>query len=130
MNGRSEFLREIPRFLLAGILNVGSTYVIYRVLLLATSYAAAYTIAYVAGIGISYFLNTLYVFREAPSKRAAAQYPLVYVVQYVVGLAALHALVRYAGVDSRFAPLITLLITVPISYLLARRVIRAGRAAR
>lgn len=124
MSGRTGHFQEIPRFVIAGILNTGSTYLIYRLIMLATPYATAYTLAYLAGIGISYLLNTYYVFRTSPSKRAAAQYPFVYVIQYLVGLGALHLLVRYAGVDARIAPLLTLLVTVPMSYVLSRRVIR------
>ncbi len=119
-----NILEEVPRFLVAGLINTGSTYLIYRLIMLATPYAVAYTASYIAGIGISYLLNTYYVFREAPSKRTAARYPLVYVLQYLVGLGALHLLVRYAGVDARIAPLLTLVVTVPLSYVLSRRVIR------
>lgn len=120
--------REVPRFLVAGVINSVMTYLIYRLILLATPYSVAYTVAYVAGIGISYALNTYYVFREAPSARSAAQYPFVYLLQYLVGLGALHLLVRYAGMDARIAPLLTLLVTVPMSFVLSRRVIR-GKAS-
>lgn len=112
---------------MAGVINSVSTYVIYVLIVLAAPYAVAYTISYVAGIGISFLLNTSYVFRAAPTKRAAAQYPFVYAVQYLVGLIGLHLLVRYLGVDARIAPLITLLVTVPLSFVLSRRVIR-GRS--
>lgn len=127
MTLRAEVVREIPRFIVAGVVNTAATYVIYRLLLLTLPYAGAYTAAYITGIGISYLLNTYYVFRETASKRSAAQYPFVYVLQYLVGLGALHLLVKYAGMDARFAPLVTLLVTVPLSYFLSRRVIRGKR---
>lgn len=128
MSGINEIFEELPRFVIAGIINTGTTYLIYRLTMLATPYAVAYTASYIAGIGISYLLNTYYVFREAPSKRTAAQYPLVYLVQYLVGLGALHFLVRYAGMDARIAPLLTLVVTVPLSFVLSRRVIRGKRS--
>ncbi len=120
-----RYLRaDFVRFIVAGALNTGATYIIYRLILLAAPYAFAYTIAFVAGIGISFLLNTTYVFRTAPTVRAAAQYPLVYAVQYLAGLLGLYALVQYLGVDARIAPLITLLLTIPLSFVLSRRVIR------
>lgn len=120
-----KFGREVYRFLLAGLLNTGLTYAIYLLLLPFTGYFWAFSIAYVAGIFVSYALNTGFVFRVRRSLRGAALYPLVYVVQYLVGLAALDAAIRYLGMPKPLAPLASIIVTVPVTFFLTRTLLRS-----
>ena len=120
--GRYEF----GRFLIAGGVNTAISYVIYLVALLAVSYRVAYTISYAAGILISYLLTSRFVFQRKLALRAALQYPVVYLAQYVLGLALLTILVDKLRMDRRLAPAITVICTIPVTFVLSRLVI--GRA--
>lgn len=113
------------RFLVAGVANTGLTYVVYLALLAAAPYRVAYTGSYAAGIVLSYALNTFYVFREPWSWKKLAAFPLVYVVQYLVGLVVVSLLVEVAGVPTTIAPLAAVLITLPTTYLASRAIIKA-----
>ena len=75
------------RFLIAGAVNTLLTVVLYLGLLDLMSHAAAYTVAFVTGIVISYLLNRSFVFRSNGGLDTVVLFPLVYVVQYIVGLA-------------------------------------------
>jgi putative flippase GtrA len=84
---------------------------------------AAYSVAYVLGIASSYAINVIFVFQARGSLKTALKFPLVYAIQYVVGLAILSSLTHY-GVDSRLAMLLVIAVSVPLTFLLTRFVLR------
>lgn len=120
---RHEFLR----FLVVGAINSAAAYLTYLLFLLFLPYPVAYSISYLAGICYSYYLNVRVVFRSQLQLSSALSYPAVYVVQYVLGLALLYLLVTYGRVEKAFAPLIVVVLTIPLTYLLSRRLLRRRR---
>lgn len=114
---------EAGRFLLAGAANTAATYLIYLMLLPVLGYVAAYSTCYVAGILFSYALNTVFVFRTAPTARSVLLFPLVYVVQYLVGLGVLDGSIRYLGVPRPAALAVSIAVTIPLTFILARAVL-------
>ena len=114
----SRFLR----FVLSGGINTIVTYAIYLILLLIIDYKLAYTAAYVSGIALSYLLNRVFVFRTHRGWSSALLFPLVYLAQYLVGLAAVWVWVGQFGFPEPFAPLVAIAITIPMTYLLSKLV--------
>lgn len=115
---------EILRFLIVGAANTILTYALYLALLPLTGYAAAYTIAYVAGIAIAYMLNTQLVFRARRTLASLTLFPMIYVVQYATGIAALYLAVNLFGVPERIALIASIVVTVPITFQLNRLVLK------
>jgi putative flippase GtrA len=114
---------EIARFLLGGASTTLVSYAIYFVLLRWLPYVFAYAVAYASGIVWSYLMNTLFVFRHRPSLMRAALFPLVYVAQYIIGTALLVLLVEGLHLSQALAPLAVIVLTLPLTYVLSRRVI-------
>ena len=119
-------LHEGARFLLAGALNTVATYAIYLLLLSVLGYTLAYSVAFIMGIFIAYAMNSRYVFRVAASLRTFALFPLVYVAQYLVGVAALRIAVIEFGVHQRYALLASIMLTIPMTFLLSRLLLKRG----
>ena len=117
-------ISEFVRFIFFGAINTGITFVMYVFLLRFLSYEIAYTISYAAGILISYWLNAKFVFQEPLRIGRALQYPLVYLVQYLLGLVLLFLLVEVAHVSKIVAPLLIAVLTLPVTFLLSRYMIR------
>ena len=122
-------LPTIARFLVGGVLNTGSTFVLYWLLLIVVEYRAAYAISFVSGILISYVINTKFVFRTHYSLRKLILFPLVYLATYIVGAMILHSAVSRFGVDAGIAPFFSICATLPLTYLLTKLVL-AGDARR
>ena len=118
---------EFLRFGFAGALGTAITYGIYVLLALAVAYVWAFTLSYVIGIFLSYTLNTWLVFREPWSWSRLVRFPIVYVVQYLFGLACLVVLVEWLGVPVLYAPLFVVMLSLPLTFVLSRRVIRGAR---
>jgi putative flippase GtrA len=114
---------EILRFLAGGASTTAVSYAIYLLLLTWLPYLAAYVIAYVVGIAWSYAVNTLFVFRGKPSLRRALAFPLVYLAQWIVGSLLLYVLVDEFHLPAQWGPLFVVVLTLPLTYALSRKVI-------
>lgn len=115
------------RFLLSSGVNTVLTYIIYLILTYFTFYMVAYTISYVSGIVISYLLNSLFVFNQPLSIKKAIQYPLVYVMQFVMGSVIVFSSVQYLHLPPQIAPLLSIIIVTPITFLLTRYILTKNR---
>jgi putative flippase GtrA len=123
---RSRFI-EVGRFIVAGILNTGITYALYLILLTWQGYEFAYSLSYAAGIVISYLANAIYVFRKPLKASSAMAFPLVYVVQFLIGFLLVKILVEWLTVPAEIAPLIAIAVTLPVTFVLSRWIISGKR---
>ncbi len=108
------------RFLVSGAINTAVTYAIYLVLLHYVDYRSAYSAAFVSGIVLSYALNVRFVFQVRPSWRSAILFPLVYAIQYLVGLGVLQLVVEQFAIPPKFALLASIAVSVPLTFVLTR----------
>lgn len=108
------------RFLISGAINTGATYAVYLGLLPYMEYQSAYGVAFVSGIALSYLLNVRFVFRVRPNWRSALLFPLVYVIQYLVGLAVLQIAVEHFSIPREYALLTSIAVSIPLTFLLTR----------
>lgn len=122
------FTQEFLRFLLAGGTNTLITLGIYWLLLPFTGYTIAYTVSFACGLVSSYALNTFLVFRVGWSWLKLFAFPLVHLVNYVAGLAALTVLIRWLDVDAKLAPVLAIILVIPVNFLLTRVFMKHGQA--
>jgi putative flippase GtrA len=115
---RGRFLR----FLISGGINTVATYATYLALLSIFEYRLAYSIAYVTGIFLSYVFNRTFVFQTHRGWRSVLLFPFVYLTQYMAGLAIVWAWVGQLHLAQSLAPLVAILVTIPLTYLLSRYV--------
>jgi len=107
-----------------GGLNTVLSYLIYLIFVYFISYLIAYTIAFALSIVISYSLNTYYVFNAPWRWRKLVQFPIVYLVQYIASILLMSLLIEYMAVDERVAPLVVVVLVLPITYVLSKWVIQ------
>lgn len=113
---------SFARFLISGGLNTALTYALYLLLLLVIPYQWAYTTVYLLGIALAFALNRTYVFKSHRGWFSLAMFPLIYALQYLLNIGILWGLVAVLGVSHVLAPLLVILVTVPVTYLLSRSV--------
>lgn len=117
-------VREYGAFLVCGGLNTLLTYVLYILFLRLMSYKLSYSVAYVLGIVISYYLNSRFVFREPVSLGKLLQYPVVYIVQYLLGIAVLYICVDLLSMNKWLAPAVVIAVSLPVTFLLSKFIIK------
>ncbi|MFC1758317.1 GtrA family protein [Planctomycetota bacterium] len=113
---------KVLKFVVSGGLNSALSLAIYWILALFLPYRLAYTIAYICGICISYVLQAKWVFRGRMTLRHVA-FPMVYLVQYVLGIGLLSLLVELLAVPQSLAPLLVIVATLPVTFCLSRSVL-------
>ncbi len=121
---RQEFWR-IVRFGITGTLSTLLHYGVYLIALLWTLPAVAYTLGYGVGLCFNYAMTTRFTFRKAPTRRNAAGFVASHVVNYLLELAVLY-LFLWAGVEERLAGILTLMVVVPVNFLILRFVFVRG----
>ena len=113
-------IKRWARFLISGAINTSVTYLLYLLLNIFLDYQLAYFISFFSGIVLSYWLNSVIVFKVSLSWKKFFSFPLVYVVQYLIAALILRYTVTQLNIDEMLAPLITIVITLPITYLISR----------
>ena len=119
---------EVFRFLVVGAINTLVGYLLYLAALTVLPYTVAYTAAYALAILSSYALNTYFVFRARWDWRRLLAFPLVYLIQYAASLAFLSLLVERLSVSEKIAPLLVVVVIVPITFFASRYVLK-GRSS-
>ncbi|MDQ0660062.1 putative flippase GtrA [Paenibacillus sp. W2I17] len=117
--------KEFLKFLISGGINTLATYLMYLFLLLFYNYSLSYSVSYITGIFLSYYLNSVFVFKEKISFRKFLKFPIVYLVQYIVNMLMLYVLVEYAQFNVQIVPLVAMIITVPITFILSKMIIKS-----
>ncbi|MED4599485.1 GtrA family protein [Paenibacillus validus] len=115
--------KQFLLFILLGVLNTGMTYLLYLLMLSFAPYGISYTITYILGIPVSYILNSKFAFKTKLSFRKMFQYPLVYIIQYLINMICMFLLVDLLNIDDKFSPIVVTIITVPVTYLLSKKII-------
>ncbi len=115
---------EALRFLIGGGFNTLLSYAIYWLLLPWLSYPFAYTVSYAAAILTGFTINTRFVFRATWSWRKLAAFPLVQLLNYLMGLGTVAFCIRYLGIDARIAPVLATVVVLPANFLLTRGLMR------
>jgi len=117
---------EFVRFVVLRAVCAVFSYGLYLLLLLWLRYEAAYVIAFLAGIGLAYVVSAVFVFQEPMRKRSAFRFPFVYLLQFVLCLVLLRAGVELIGIPEALALAFAVGITLPLTFLLSRWIVRAG----
>lgn len=119
----SKYLIEFVRFFFVGGVCTLLTYLLYLLLLIWLNYQVAYTLAYLVGVVLSYFLNSFVTFKQKTSVKQFLTFPIVYIVQYIFGVLLLSIFVTYLNISKVLAPIIVIAVSLPLTFVLSRLVI-------
>lgn len=112
--------QEFVRFLLVGVINTLLSYMLYLLLLIFMTYIPAYSIAYCTGMTVSYFLNVKFVFKKNITFISFLKFPMVYLIQYALGVIILWLLVDEFSISPDLAIIGVVIVTTPITFIASR----------
>lgn len=116
--------KEVLLWAVGGGINTVLTYGLYLAFNLVSTYRVAFTTSYIIGIVFAYFFNSLVVFNTPLSLAKFLQFPVVYLVQYLLSIGFLEVFVQALKVDERLAPVFVLLIVTPVTYVLSKWILK------
>lgn len=119
MNLKNKFIK----FIGVGVINTIASYLVYVLFALFLDYQIAYAIAFVFGIILSFILNTKYVFEVQQTIKKFLLFPLVYLIQYLLGAFMMNLIIETFEFNKFFAPLIVTICLIPVSYLLSKKIL-------
>ena len=119
-------IRQFLRFLIVGGVNTLASYAVYLAFLYFLNPYWSYIASYISGIFLSYILHLKFTFRSAHRMVKIASYPLVYVVQFALGISILHLALK-AGIAEEIAPLFAVVISIPVTFFMSRRIMSGGK---
>ncbi|MDP2244984.1 MAG: GtrA family protein [Pseudomonas sp.] len=113
---------NFPKFFISSTLNTTLTYGIYVLLLIFFSYTVSYAISYIAGIVFAYLMNRFFVFKSHQGIKSVAMLLFVYLTQYFISILLLWFWVEKINLDKYLAPLVVIMFTFPMTYILSKYV--------
>ncbi|MFD1929829.1 GtrA family protein [Sporosarcina siberiensis] len=119
---------EFLKFIVVGVLNTAIYYFVFLFCLhfLNLHYFVAHIFSVVISIVGSFFLNTKYTYNVEITWRKFFYFPLTQLVNVIVTMLLLVLLVESLHVNSQFAPLLALVVTIPITFIITGRVLKSA----
>lgn len=126
MNTRNEYLK----FIIVGVVNTGHYYAWYVLCysLFGWNYLVSHITATVISMIGSYFLNVYFTYREKPHWKSFLLFPLTQLTNIVIQTICMYIFVDWLHLSPYFAPIATVIISVPITFVVTRRIIRVSKA--
>ena len=114
-----EFCRFIIVGLTATLINLGTYYILIKS---DTNSSLAYSIGYGVSLIFNYLLTLKFTFKTKHSNTKGAKFLFTHLFNYLLQLCILNVLLL--GINENIAPILTQAISIPLSFLLVRRVVR------
>ncbi|MFC8074328.1 GtrA family protein [Streptomyces sp. NPDC057307] len=113
---------QLIRFALVGVVNTGSYYACYLVLLTWLPYVAAHVVAFVLSMIGSFFLNSHFTYRTRPTWRKFLLFPLTNAANFTITTCGVYLLVDVLHLGRTYAPLIAAAAAIPITFVVSRTI--------
>lgn len=117
---------EIIKFIIVGGINTLNYYIVYLILLklLDVNYLVSHISGFIVSFIISYYLNCYFVYKVTPTLRKFIKFPLTQVVNMGMQTLLLYIFVQWFHISSVIAPFVGLIITIPITFILSKYLLR------
>lgn len=115
-----ESLIQFIKFAIVGLSNTAISLVVYYALLwLGSNYFIANSVAWIVSVFNAFYWNNKYVFKNGNSYiKALIRTYMSYGVSFLLGSTILVILIEYFGVSEKLAPILVLVITIPLNFLM------------
>lgn len=114
-------LIQLIKFALVGFSNAVVLFLVYNgLLLLGVNYQIAYAIGFILSVLNAYFWNNRYVFHDKTSSfvQKIIKVYASYIFTYILSAILLYVWIQMVGVPKEIAPIINIVITTPVNFLL------------
>ena len=124
IKNKDKFWNFIKQFIKFGIVGVSNTIislvVYYGLLYLGVHYLIANTVGFVVSVLNAYYWNRKYVFQKAENKTSNSLIKtyVSYGSTFLLGTGLMFVMVHYLHISETAAPIINLLVTIPLNFLL------------
>ncbi|MGI2236796.1 MULTISPECIES: GtrA family protein [unclassified Staphylococcus] len=113
---------EIIKFIIVGAINTLNYYIIYLMFtqLLNIPYLFSHITSFLISFVVSFFLNCLLVYKVKPTFKKFILFPTSQIVNMGTQTLLLFILVEIYNLSTVWAPLIGLIITIPVTFIISK----------
>lgn len=116
-----QIFEQLIKFGIVGIITTAiSTIVNILLLKFNMFYIVAYTISYAIGIIVSYFLNSIFVFKQKLEISRFIKFATVYLVSYFIGLINIMIMVEKMSINEIVATIINVCIMTLLNFVFVK----------
>jgi putative flippase GtrA len=115
---------QLLAFCLVGAVNTMTYYGLYLLFLTRLPYLAAHTLAFALSMTGSFFLHARFTYRTRPTWRKFLLFPLSNATNFLITTAGVYLIVDVLHAGSRLAPLLASAAAVPVTFVVARTIMR------
>ncbi|HDG5643374.1 TPA: flippase GtxA [Staphylococcus aureus] len=117
---------EILKFIIVGGINTLNYYVVYLLLLklLHIEYMISHITGFIVAFVISYYLNCYFVYKVKPTWRKFISFPITQIVNVSLQTILLYVFVSWLNLPAEIAPFAGLIITIPITFILSKWILK------
>lgn len=108
---------QFMRFGIVGTLSSAIHYGVYCLVLLVANANVSFTSGYAVGFVCNYFLTTFFTFRAKPSSENVVGFGFSHLINYLLEIGLLN-LFLCLGVGEFLAPILVLILVVPVNFLI------------
>ncbi|GGX22577.1 GtrA family protein [Streptomyces chryseus] len=120
--------RQLIRFAAVGVVNTGTYYACYLLLLPWLPYVAAHVLAFAVSMVGSFFLTCRFTYNTRPTWRKFLLFPLTNAANFVITTSGVYLLVDVLRLDSTYAPLVAAAAAIPVTFVVSRMIMLGGPA--
>jgi len=121
-----KLILELIKFIIVGVINTLNYYIIYLTLLevFKVPYLISHSLGFLISFIISFLLNCYFVYKVQPTWRKFLSFPLTQLINMGVQTFLLWLLVDVYQLSAIFAPIMGLVVTIPITFILSKYILK------
>lgn len=116
---------QLVRFIIVGGLNTLFYYILYLSFLhcFRINYLISHILAFIISMIGSFFMNSLFTYKQKPTLKKFLQFPITYVINITVTTLGTYLFVSVFNWNKDISPLIAALTAIPFTFIVSKKIL-------
>ncbi|ENQ3106498.1 Putative flippase GtrA (transmembrane translocase of bactoprenol-linked glucose) [Bacillus sp. 491mf] len=121
----SNNYKQIIRFVFVGCMNTLNYWLLYLLFshVFHFHHLTAHSIAFIVSMIGSFFMNTYFTYKTKVTLKKFLQFPLTYIVNFIITTVSIYVLVDVLNLNKDIAPLISSVIAIPFTFAISKKIL-------
>ncbi|MCM3736406.1 GtrA family protein [Bacillus cytotoxicus] len=117
--------KQIIRFVFVGCMNTLNYWLLYLLFTHIFHFhtLTSHSIAFIVSMIGSFFMNTYFTYNTKVTLKKFLQFPLTYIVNFIIMTISIYVLVDVLNLNKDIAPLISSVIAIPFTFVISKKIL-------
>ncbi|PEA55079.1 polysaccharide biosynthesis protein [Bacillus pseudomycoides] len=123
--------KQIARFVFVGCINTLNYWLLYLLFTHVFHFhiLTSHSIAFIMSMIGSFFMNTYFTYRTKVTLKKFFQFPLTYIINFIITTISIYVLVDILNLNKDIAPLISSVIAIPFTFAISKKILFTKKEA-